>query len=294
MPANVVELAALLGVEPKPLAEMVADPLRHYHPVFIPKKTTGKRRIDVPTPALKTAQRALLKYLSAKHSQRACVYGFDSGHSIIENARYHASGSYLLNVDIADFFPSVHWSRVRRILSRHFREAALAAVLNLTTLHRSLPQGAATSPLMANEAVANLDTRLMGLARSEGLRYTRYFDDISLSSDSNVSRYEELVATIIRQEGYRLNAKTTLYAPGEVRLITGIEIWPDCSLHVPDESGLLRVIQDISARGLVALDDERVFKSRSSLAGKIAHVKAVNPPLGQAMQEAFCKIAWPD
>jgi hypothetical protein len=51
-----------------------------------------------------------------------------------------------------------------------------------------LPQGAPTSPALANLAAFVLDARLSGLARAADATYTRYADDLAFSGDARVGR----------------------------------------------------------------------------------------------------------
>lgn len=199
-----------------------------------------------------------------------------------------------MNLDIADFFPSVHSSRVRKVLMSVFSQDALDLAENISTLHHCLPQGVATSPLIANSALVNLDARFIGLAKKEGLRYSRYFDDISFSGMRPVAPYRRFIESVVKQEGYHVNQKTAMFGPGETRIITGIQIAPDSSLHIVDEKALYTQIQTLARSGLTALEDDRVFKSKDSLLGKINFVTTVNPVLGIAMKDEFEKIGWPD
>jgi RNA-directed DNA polymerase len=79
--------------------------------------------------------------------------------------------------------------------------------------HPHLPQGAPTSPALANLAACHLDRRLGALARAFGAEYTRYADDLAFSGPARLRRSQpalvRLVAEIARDEGFRLNGATT-------------------------------------------------------------------------------------
>src|SRR5579884_2457386 len=77
----------------------------------------------------------------------------------------------------------------------------------LATPH--LPQGAPTSPALANLAAFRLDRRLAGLAASAHVRYSRYADDLTFSGSGRLRRgragFERLVAEIADEEGFAVN-----------------------------------------------------------------------------------------
>ena len=117
----------------------------------------------------------------------------------------------LVNLDLADFFPNIIFVRVRAVFQRLGYSGAVATLLALlctecprrevrydgktyfvATSPRGLPQGACTSPALANQVARRLDRRLAGLARKLNLVYTRYADDLTFSSaepiNANCSR----------------------------------------------------------------------------------------------------------
>ncbi len=68
-------------------------------------------------------------------------------------------------------------------------------------------------PVVHGWCALRLDTRIAGLARALGARYTRYADDIVLSGDAALRRWADCVETRIGawalDEGFALNHRKT-------------------------------------------------------------------------------------
>lgn len=161
---------------------------RQYTTVEIHKRTGGTRQLRVPSPALKSIQRKLRQILESVYIPRHSTHGFVKGRSILTNARAHLKyrkRTYVLNVDIKDFFPTIPLARVRHVLMSHpFRRPPQVATLiaRLCCSADQLPQGAPTSPILSNMICINLDRELQGFARDHGCFYTRYADDLTFST----------------------------------------------------------------------------------------------------------------
>lgn len=92
-----------------------------------------------------------------------------------------------------------------------------------------LPQGASTSGLLANLVMSDFDDHVAKHARNYGLRYSRYSDDIVLSSRSNSYTKEKALKTIsfLQQSlefyGFTLNkSKTKIITPGSRKFVLGL------------------------------------------------------------------------
>jgi RNA-directed DNA polymerase len=153
-----------------------------YTEVSIPKRRGGTRVLLVPERRLKFLQRKTLPLLVQLHSPRAPVHGFVTGRGSISNANAHQTRPYLLNLDLKNFFGTINRRRVLGLLQAIGLEEAVAhAVCAICVTRNQLPQGAPTSPVLANMISYRLDRDLMNFAKKHRLRYTRYADDISLS-----------------------------------------------------------------------------------------------------------------
>src|SRR5690606_20323819 len=106
--------------------------------------------------------------------------------------------------------------RVRAFFRRiGWNNAAARVLMELCTHAGGLPQGAPTSPRLANLVNYRLDARLAGAARTFGATYTRYADDLtfSLARDDRVAVQSliNLVKITVEDEGYQLHMKRKLH-----------------------------------------------------------------------------------
>lgn len=168
---------------------------------FVIKKRDGSPRfLAEPRLELKLIQKRILAYLEKQSgTMKPCVHGFVRKRSIKTNALQHCSpkSHHLLNLDLQDFFPSITFYRVRGVLQKHPFDCSyeVATVFaHLCTLDKTLPQGAPTSPLLANLVCRTMDRDLTDLARRYRATYTRYADDITFSF--NVRSAERLPPAI--------------------------------------------------------------------------------------------------
>lgn len=149
------------------------------------KKRGGVRKIEVPQKGLGLIQKRLSELLSDYVSFKPCVKGFVKGESICSNASLHKKSKWVLNVDIQDFFGSINFGRVRAtFLAKPFEMSneVASVIAQICTFENHLPQGAPTSPVVANIITSMLDNGMLRLAQKHHLRYSRFADDITLSS----------------------------------------------------------------------------------------------------------------
>jgi len=130
-------------------------------------------------------QQKLLQVLSEVYRPRGCVHGFVRNRSIVSNAARHTARAWVLNVDLKDFFPSINFGRVRGMfMAPPYRlpEAVATALAQVCCHENQLPQGAPTSPVVANMVTARMDGELLSLAREYRLTYSRFADDLTFST----------------------------------------------------------------------------------------------------------------
>lgn len=216
-------------------------PLANRYRAFqLQRKSGTPRTIQAPIKPLKAIQATLAAGLQAYYRPRAAVHGYVPVKSILTNARVHRRQLWVLRVDLADFFPSVNFGRVRGLFLKppfSFPEKVATLLAQICCHNNQLPQGAPTSPLISNLVCRGLDAQLSRLATSERLYYTRYCDDLVFSTNrskmpsSIVLRDEETglvragsaLVQIVQGNGFRINeTKTVLRKRTQRQMVTGL------------------------------------------------------------------------
>ncbi|HEV7162939.1 MAG TPA: reverse transcriptase domain-containing protein [Solirubrobacteraceae bacterium] len=159
---------------------------RRYRRFEIVKRTGGTREIAAPLRPLKELQRRLAGHLEDWYSPPNHVTGYVRGRGPKPNAEPHRRQEWVLRVDLADFFPSIHIGRVRGMFMAKpfgFGRDAAAILAQLCCYRKALPQGAPTSPVISNIICRAMDREIAKLAASERCYFTRYADDLTFSTD---------------------------------------------------------------------------------------------------------------
>jgi len=168
---------------------------KKYSTFEIKKKKGGTRKITAPITPLKMVQQRLNKKLQEVYVPRPSVHCFIPGESIIKNAKPHVMQRWVLNIDLEDFFPTISFRRVRGMfLSKPYKLGDKAATIlaQICTFDSKLPQGAPTSPIISNMICSKLDNEITRLIKKCDCIYTRYSDDITISSSDR--NFPEILA----------------------------------------------------------------------------------------------------
>ena len=239
---NKLDLLALLnsaseiiyGKDSKPFTinqlNYYADPRKsskRYETYIIKKKSGGERQINSPIKGLKALLKSLNLILQSIAEPHRLAFGFVLNKSIVDNAKIHLNKNYVYNIDLKDFFHSFDRKKVKTVfLQEPFNlkddKEPLAFLLASLCTHPLLiddktkiilPQGSPTSPTLTNIICIRLDRRLNGLAKKMRIKYSRYADDITFSSDRNVFKdtefQKELKRIIEEDQNLVINPKKT-------------------------------------------------------------------------------------
>jgi RNA-directed DNA polymerase len=296
------DVAALVGLKPSQLEALMRPGTgagSGYVEFEVPKRTGGVRRISAPRAQLKEVQRAILEKILALMPAHPAAHGFVKGRSTVSNAQPHTGSTVVVRVDLEDFFPTVHYRRVKGLFQAHGYGEEVAGTLAGLTTHRAklpdgtvvwpgvLPQGAPTSPAIANLVCRRMDARLTALAKKAGGTYTRYADDLSFSFKTppeRMGRFLWWVNAILQQEGFAENApKRRVMRKGLRQRVTGLTVNQQVSIPRSERRRFKAILANCRKHGV-----ESQARGRKDFAGWLrgyaAYVRMVHPELGARWQ----------
>jgi len=297
--------------------------LNHYHYTILTKKSGNIRLIEAPKQHLSHIQRKILSHILDLVPAHPAAHGFVKGRSIKTFAAPHVGRAVVLRMDLEDFFPSFPARRIQSFFrtlgypqpvadilgglctnSVHFHSwkapefHASPDVINQARRLYSrphLPQGAPTSPALANLCSYRLDCRLAGLAKSAGATYTRYADDLAFSGDhhfaARADRFSTSVAAIAMDSGFAVNHhKTHIMRRGVRQHLAGLVT--NQRLNVPrDEFDRLKAILTNCIRhGWQSQNRAGQPDFRSHLEGRVGFIESVHSARGARLRKLFEQI----
>jgi RNA-directed DNA polymerase len=337
---NTAALAALCDLAPSELQWYVDlrgmerrvrdERLRHYRYSWRPSARRPARLIEAPKDRLKLIQRRILRRVLAPVPVSPIAHGFVPGRSALTAAEVHVGSDVLVQVDLASFFPSVGYGRVRAIFDAlGYRSAVAADLAGLTTIATPLavlrsrpmpsaptsaqlddrfyadrrltsphlPQGAPTSPALANLACWRLDRRLIGLANAFDAKVTRYADDITFSGGFWLRGGRRdllaLLRKIVAEEGFALaGGKTRVTTQSGRQQVLGLVVNERRGISRSQRDLLEAILTNCVRTGPTAQNRAGHPNFRAHLLGRLAWVGAAAPDKVAKLRAIFDAIDW--
>ena len=288
---SVNRLAALVGASAQRLKNIAENINSHYTEVSLWQTSSKLRVLRIPSVELKEIQRAIKRHILDPYDLGPSAHGGVKGRSPLSNARCHLNQPCVVNLDVKTFFEDVRHYMVLRLFRKELRFGRDVARLltRLTTLDGQLPQGAPTSTSLANLLLRSVDQIIETRARSSGVSYSRFVDDVTLSGENpralinSVARALSTKRLRIHRSQPKFSSKVKLSvksarSPQEVTgLVVNSPLGPSVSKKRRDA-----VRAEIHQLGK---EDPAVRAFRlPSIKGKIAHVRRYNPGTARRLE----------
>jgi hypothetical protein len=241
-------------------------------------KPTKYRRIDNPVKQLKDIQKRILKRILSEVELPAYMFGAVSGKTLVLQAKQHLENqtSTLVRMDISSYYPSVTCLHVYFVWNVVLGcPPPVARILTeLTTFEFHLPQGAPTSPAIANILLASIYAPICFASEMAGLKITTWVDDLFFSGRSAWKVMETVRATLA-SSGFRVAPnKREILGPKSEKLIAGVRLGR-YQVRAPHKkmADLRAAIHRLAFGGV---NSEELGKYRTNLSARIAHIASIN------------------
>src|SRR5690606_35131925 len=236
--------------------------LEAYTKFSIAKRSGGRRFIKVPAPPLNYIQKWIHQHILQPIPTHKSNFAFIRGRSIKDCAARHSGAKWLIKLDIVNFFETISELQVFSVFNSlgyqpliSFELARLCTIGSPENSPRKLykhwwaikkykaiidydqlllgylPQGAPSSPLLSNLVMRSCDRKITAIAKKYKLTYTRYSDDITLSTRSSDFSREiskdviKEVNQILSKQGYLPHFKKTKVVPvGAKKVVLGLNV----------------------------------------------------------------------
>jgi RNA-directed DNA polymerase len=306
------------------------DRLRHYRYATLRRPGRPVRVIERPKRRLKQIHRRILHDILDWIPAHEAAHGFTRGRSVRSHASEHTGQFVVIRFDLEDFFASIAARRVYGIFrTAGYPESVAHSLTSLTSNvvpaglcsslprpvdsaqidahHRlgrrlatpHLPQGAPTSPALANLAAFRLDRRLTGLAASLEVNYTRYADDLTFSGPVRLVRaantLRRAVTEIAREEGFRVNDHKSILATRAGRQrVCGVVVNERLNAPRYEYDVLKAILHNSRVHGPASQNRDALPDFRAHLLGRVSWLESLNPERGKKLRRQFADIAWHD
>lgn len=292
--------------------------IEHYRYNILPKSNGEPRLIEAPKERLKQIQRKIHREILSNIPIHNAAHGFVKHKSIKTFVTPHVARPVVIAMDLQHFFLAISAGRIYRMFQKLGYCSEISTLLKGLCTHATpeaylnrindiqeqkrlraehLPQGAATSPALANIAAFNLDVRISAAARSIGFDYTRYADDMAFSSDdfspAQNRRLIKLVTQIAQYEGFAINQrKTRVMTPAQRQKLAGIVINEKTSIAAKDIKSFEAQLYNCVHKGAAIQNTKNHPNFRAHLQGKLAHIIDVAPHKARKLTQLFDQIEW--
>ncbi len=299
----------------------------------------GFRIISIPEPFLMQVQRWIVKNVLTFGEVHSASFAYAKNCRIIDAAKLHCECRWMLKLDVRNFFESFSEISAYRIFRSFgyqplisFELSRLCTRLGAPTKTHTLPrwlatqqtkyrvitkysnrrmghfpQGAPTSPMLSNLAMKEFDRKVVEIAQENGLAYSRYADDLCLSTSNdtfNRKKAKNVIVSIYKQMGkIGLSpniTKTQIIPPGARKLVLGLLVdggTPKLSREFRSKLRMHFFYMNRSDIGPALHAKNRGFESvmglKNHIEGLIAYAGQVDPKYGSSCATQMESIDWP-
>ena len=294
------DLEHRLGEDRQTLRALAGNWRDEYHPfqqTKAPKpfqrvvKAGKTRDIDNPSEALKAVQKKILNRLLLPVKLPHFLFGAVSPFTVNEHAAQHLGRGTVVKMDVKSYYPNVTnrhvYSVWRQVLK--YSPAISSLLTQLTTYKWHLPQGAPTSPALANLFLASIYGPVLDDCAIKDITPTGWVDDLYFSGKEARS-VMELVRHTLASNGFKLSSKKRVIFGGrKAKIVTGIRLGAGRIRAPKDKVRDLRAA--IHKLEVGCIEEHKKPKYLQSVRGRLHHIERIcaadAAPLKRQLEQAL-------
>lgn len=267
-----------------------------------------KKRDGSPRPVYDTKPR--LKFLLKKINNvffKKIIYpdflkGSLKNQTHVKNAAAHTGCKTLIQEDITKYYDHINYSHVKAIWKDLFKfsDEVSELLTLLTTRNGFVQQGSPTSSYIANLVFFKTEPKLHQYLSELNIIYTRYIDDITLSSKEIIPKENITIAlnrVIGMIKGYGLipHPKKRSISPSKknkIQTVTGLNVSRKSKPSIPktERANIRAHLHHLSKLNLENVDVKDVIKDASSVSGRMALLKQLHPKEYERLRGQFLLV----
>ncbi len=306
---DVMLISEVLGVPVRKLYMLSSDRVprqkrggsySNYHQSVIYTGMAKKKRVlTVPNGFLKLVQRRILDRCLSKLPVSEYATAYRKGTSVRDNALLHTGKEFIIKLDISGFFDSINDDAVYMVMKQFRLSPRATSLMTHLCVHRGvLPQGAPTSPYIANLVMKHFDEYIGEWCAERNITYSRYCDDMTFSGSRDDLLGSRLVGNVRRKlyaMGFELNREKTVFAACSQRqTVTGLVVNEKADLPRETRRELRQEVyyclkygvrEHLSRRG----SDDAPLRYINGLMGRLAY-QLQQRPEDEKLRESFEKL----
>lgn len=226
--------------------------------------------------------------------QTDCVFSYRKNVNVVDAIRPHSNNKFILKTDIKNFFPSITRMSIYECISRQIEALPfsdlsdyLDKICDLVTYNGRLPMGFSTSPQISNAVFNLIDIEIKSFCIKNNLTYTRYADDILISSNNYLDKDEYIdkltkILSFDDHQCFTINTeKTKLIKKGKNTDIMGVKIQPDGTLTISkklkNEVETKLYLFSKNQDDFVKFSKQDKNQSKAKLTGQLNYINTIDP-----------------
>lgn len=192
-----------------------------------PKLKNGiiqKRVLNPSITRLKLLQKSIQRNILLKLDMPNYAFGAVKGKDNVLNAKQHQGKKYIFTTDLKSFFPSISHHKVFEMFRLfNFSPTVSKVLTQLTTFKGRLPQGAPTSPAIANLVFVKTGKKLSEFAQYHKLTFTSFVDDLTFSAPIDFKSKAQFIIETLQADGFKISHNKTNYKT-KMPIVTGVVV----------------------------------------------------------------------